>query len=146
MEPISFAASLITVIGLVATTSKKIYDLQKKLGNSPQDVEHLFEQIQTFESLLDELRKQLQDHQNSAPPQETLQQVWGSSLVQMQRDMQSLHTMLSNIEPLLKKKSKSSKFLLLARRTLVEKEVEQYQKKINTHCIILTSIQTMVCG
>ena len=146
MEPISFAASLITVIGLVATTSKKIHELQKKLGNSPKDVEHLLEQLQTFESLLDELKTQLQDHRNSAPPQETLQQVWETSLVQMQRDVQGLHTVLSKIEPLLKTKSRSSKFLLLARRTLNEKEVEQYQKKINTHCITLTSIQATVCG
>lgn len=130
MDPLSFTASLITVAGLVAASSKKIYELRGKLNNAPKDVEHLLEQLQTFESLLKELERQLQDHRNSAPPQETLQQVWGSSVAQMHRDVQSLRTALSKVEPLLKKSSKSSKILLLARQILNAKEVEQFQRKI----------------
>ena len=146
MDPLSFTACIITMVGLVAASSKKIYDLRDKLNNAPKDVEDLLEQLRTFESLLTELNTQLQDHQNSAPPQETLQQLWGSSVAQMERDVQSLQTILSKVEPLLEKKLKSSKMLLLARQILSEKEVEQYQRKIDTHCGTLTSIQAMVCG
>ncbi len=146
MEPLSFASSLITVVGLVAASSKKIHDLQRKLSNAPKDVEYLLEQHQTFESLLNELETQLQDHRNGTPPQETLQRLWGSSLAQMQRDVQSLQSVLSKLEPLLRKESKSSKVLLLARQMLSEKEVLQYRRKIDTHCGTLTSIQAMVCG
>ena len=145
MEPISFAASLITVISLVTASSKKIHDLRGKLQNAPKDVENLLEQVQTFESLLKELNTQLQDHRNSVTPQETLQRVWGSSLAQMERDVQSLQSALSKVESLVKKKSKSSKILLLARQMLSEKEVKQYRRKIDSHCGTLTSIQALIC-
>ena len=145
MEPISFAASLITVVGLVTVSSKKIHDLRGKLSNAPKDVENLLQQVQTFENLLHELKTQLQDHQNSVPPQETLQRVWGSSIVQMQRDLQSLQAVLSKIESLLKKKSRSPKMLLAARHMLSEKEVERYRRKIDIHCGTLTNIQAVVC-
>lgn len=146
MDPLSFTASLVTVAALAATSSKKIYDLRKKFSSAPKDVETLLEQLQTFESLLKELEAQLQDHRNSASPHGTLQQVWGSSITQMQRDMQSLQTVLSKVEPLLKKKSKTSRILLLAHQTFSEKEVEQYRSNIDTHCGTLTSIQAMVCS
>lgn len=145
MDPLSFAASLITVVSFVTASSKKIRDLRGKLQNAPKDVENLLEQVQTFESLLVELNTQLQDHRNNVTPQETLQQVWGSSLAQMQRDVQSLQSVLSKVESLVKKKSKSSKLLLLARQLFSEKEVEQYRKKIDTHCGTLTNIQAVVC-
>ena len=145
MEPLSFAASLIAVVSLVTTSSKKIHDLRGKLQNAPKDVENLLEQVQTFESLLVELNTQLQDHRNNVTPQETLQQVWGSSLAQMQRDVQSLQNVLSKVESLVKKKSKSSKILVLARQMLSEKEVEQYRRKIDTHCGTLMNIQAVVC-
>lgn len=145
MEPIGFAASLITVVGLVTASSKKIHDLRRKLRNSPKDVEHLLEQVHTFESLLNELKSQLQDHQNSVPRQETLQRVWGSPIVQMQQDLQSLQAVLSKVQSLLKKNSRSSKMLLAARHILSEKEVERYQRKIDVHCGTLTNIQAMVC-
>lgn len=146
MDPLSFTASLVTVAALAATSSKKIYDLRKRFSSAPKDVETLLEQLQTFESLLKELEAQLQDHRNSASPHGTLQQVWGNSITQMQRDMQSLQTVLSKVEPLLKKKSKTSRILLLARQTFSEKEVEQYRSNIDTHCGTLTSIQAMVCS
>lgn len=145
MEPISFAASLITVGGLVTASSKKIHDIRGKLSKAPKDVESLVEQVQTFESLLTELNTQLQAHRNSATPQETLQQVWGSSIAQMQRDVQSLQNVLSKLESLLKKRSRTSKILLLARQILSEKEVEWYRRMIDTHCCTLTSIQATVC-
>ena len=145
MDPISFTASLITVSGLVAVSSKKIHDLLGKLKNAPKDVENLLGQFRTFEGLLKELEIQLHDHQNSAPPQETLQQVWGNSLAQMQEDVQSLQAVLSKVEPLLGKRTKTSRILLLARQILNEKEVEKYQRKIDTHCGTLRTIQAMVC-
>ena len=145
MDPLSFAASLITVVSLVTAGSKKIHDLRGKLQNAPKDVENLLEQVQTFESLLVELNTQLHDHRNNVTPPETLQKVWGTSLAQMERDVQSLQSVLSKVESLVKKKSKSSKILLLARQMLSEKEVEQYRRKIDTHCGTLTNIQAVVC-
>lgn len=146
MDPLSFTASLITVAGVVTASSKKVHELREKLKNAPKDVENLLEQLRTFEGLVKELRTQLQVHQSSAPPQETLQQVWGASLAQMQQDVQNLHAVLSKMEVLLKKKSGTSRVLLLARQILSEKEVEKYQRKIDTHCGTLTSIQSMLSG
>ena len=146
MEPIGFAASLITVVGLVTASSKKIHDLRRKLGNAPKDAENILEQVHTYANLLDELKTQLQDHRNSVPPQETLQGVWASSIAQMQQDVQSLQAVLSKYESLLKKKSRSSKILLVARHIVSEKEVERYQRKIDVHCSTLTNIQGVVCG
>ena len=145
-DPLSFTASLIAVATLVAASSKKIYDLRGEFKDAPKDVENLLEQLQTFENLLKELEAQLGDHQSSAPPQETLLQVWGSSIAQMKRDVESLQQVLSMVEPLLKKRSRSSKILLVARHILSEKEVEKYQRKIDTHCGTLTNIQTLICG
>ena len=49
-DPLSFTASLITVAGLVAVSSKKIYNLRGKLKNAPKDVDNLLEQLRTFEN------------------------------------------------------------------------------------------------
>ena len=146
MDPVSFTASLITLCGLVAASSKKIHDLREKLRNAPKDMETLLEQVETFENLLNELQTQLQDHCNSAPLQDTLQKVWGSSIVQMNRDVQSLQAVLLKLEQLSGKKSKTSKIRLLAHQMLSEKEVEQYRKNIDTHCRTLTCVQDMVHG
>ena len=146
MDPVSFTASLITVGGLVAASSKKIRDLRRKLINAPKDVETLLEQVETFECLLNELQTQLQDHRNNAPPQDTLQKVWGSSITQMDKDVRGLQAILSKVEPLFRKKSRTSRILLLARQMLSEKEVERYRRKIDTHCRTLTSVQDMVYG
>ena len=144
MDPISFAARLITVFGLIGASSKKIQGLRGKLRNVPKDVEALLDQIQTFESLVNELRTQLQDHRNSVPSQEALRQVWRSSVTHMQRDVQSLHTLLSKIESLLTEKSRSSRMLLLACQMLSEKDVKKQLKRIDTHCDTLTNIKAMV--
>ena len=146
MDPLSFTASLIAVAGLATASSKKIYDLRGKLKSAPKDVEELLEQLHSVDHLLKELEAQLQDFRNSAPTQDTLQQVWGSSIKQMRRDVENLQADLSKLEPLLKKKSKSSKVLLLARQVLSEKEVEQYKRKIHTHSGTLSNIQAIVCG
>ena len=96
MDPLSFTASLAILVGVVTTSSKIIYDLGKKLKNAPKAVEILTEQLRTFEGLLKELDAQLQDHKNHAPRQETLQQVWGSSLAQMRQDLEALRKVLSS--------------------------------------------------
>ena len=146
MDPLSFTASIITLGGLVAASSKKFHDLRGKLKNAPKDVENLMQQVETFESLLNELQTQLHDNSSSAPPQDALQTLWGKSIAQMDRDVQSLQAVLSKLEPLFGKKSKSSKILLLARQMLSEKEVEQYRNKIDTHCRTLACVQDMVYG
>ena len=128
--PSLFTASLITVAGLVAASSKKICDLRGKLKNAPKDVEELLEQLNSFESPLKELEPQVHDYQNSASPQDRLPQAWGSSVEQMQRDLQCLQITLNKVGTLLKKKSRSSRVLLLARKIFNEKEVEQFERKI----------------
>ena len=145
MDPLSFTASLITVAGLVAASSKKIYDLRGKLKSAPKDVEELLEQLHNFETLLKETESQIHDYRDSASPQGMLPHVWGILIEQMQQDVQNLQTALSKVESLLKKKSMSSKILRLARQILNEKEVEQYQRKIHTHCGTLSIIQVGVC-
>ena len=140
MDPISFAASLATLIGVVATTSKAIYNVRRKLHDASEDVERLLEQLQTFESFLKELKAQLQEHQNNTPLQETLRQVWRSSLTQMEQDILSLDDIVSQFGHIPKKKSLSSKVLLSIRQTLSEKEIAKYQGNIETHCAILTII------
>ena len=146
MDPLSFTASLVTLLGLVTTSSNKIYDLCKKLKNAPKNVATLLEQLRTFEGLLKELEAQLREHRHDAPPQDTLQQVWGSALVEMQRDVEGLNTIVSRVGPLLDKKSLGSKILLSARNVLSEKDIVKYQKQIEAHCGRLTTIQTIVCG
>ena len=146
MDPLSLTASLVTVLKLVAATSINIYDLRGKFKNAPKDVEDLLEQFQTFENLLRELEMQLRAPQNNSPPQDTLNQLWANSIRHMQKDVQSLQTVLSKMEPLLKKNSKRSEMMLLARQVLSEREVEDHQRKIQTHCSTLSNIQAMVCG
>ena len=146
MDPLSFTASLITVAGLVAASSKKIYDLRGKLKNVPKDVEELLEQLNNFEILLKELESQVHIFKNSASPQDSLPQVWGSSVEQMQQDVQRLQNTVSKVETLLKKKSRSSKVLLRARMLFNEKEVEQHKKNILTHWGTLSGIQAIYCG
>ena len=145
MDPLSFTASLMTVSGVTIMTSKLIYTLRERVKNAPKDVGDLLEQLQIFQELLEELQKQLQDSGNNTAAQSKLLQIWGQSVAHMQRDVKSLHTKLSKLEKLLRKKSLGSKVLLLARRMLSEKDIAEYQKKIDTHCGVLTCIKATVC-
>ena len=145
MDPISFAASLATLIGVVATTSKAIHDVHKRFRDAPEDVKRLLEQLQTFQSLLKELEVQLQEHQNNTLLQETLRQLWRSFLTQMKEDIRSLGSVVSQLGQIQQKKSLSAKTFLSIRQKLSDKEIAKYQGKIETHCTILTNIQAMVC-
>ncbi|KAK0515176.1 hypothetical protein JMJ35_002555 [Cladonia borealis] len=145
MDPLSFTASLMTVSGVTIMTSKLVYRLRDKVKNAPKDVGDLLEQLQTFQELLEELQAQLQDFQDNTAAQSKLLQIWGQSVAHMQRDVESLHTKLSKLEQLLKKKSLGSRVLLSARQILSEKKVAEYQRKIDTHCGVLTCIKAEVC-
>ena len=145
MDPLSFTASLMTVSGVTIMASKLIYTLREKMENAPKDVGHLLEQLQTFQELLDELKTQLQDSRDNTATQSKLLQIWGQSIAHMQRDVESLHKKLSKLEQLLKKKSPGSRLLLSARQMLSEKKVAEYQRKIETHCGVLTCIKATVC-
>lgn len=145
MDPLSFTASLMTVSGATIMTSKLVYTLCEKVKNAPKDVGDLFEQLQTFQELLDELKTQLQDSRDNTATQSKLLQIWGQSVAHMQRDVESLHTKLSKLEQLLKKKSLGSRILLSARQMLSEKKVAEYQRKIESHCGVLTFIKATVC-
>ena len=145
MDPLSFTASLMTVSGVTIMTSKLVYKLREKVKNAPKDVGDLLEQLQTFQELLEELQTQSQDFPDNTATQSKLLQIWGQSVAHMQRDVESLHTKLIKLEQLLKKKSLGSRVLLSARQMLSEKKVAEYQRKIDTHCNVLTSIRATVC-
>lgn len=145
MDPLSFTASLMTVSGATIMTSRLVYTLCEKVKNAPKDVGDLFEQLQTFQELLDELKTQLQDSRDNTATQSKLLQIWGQSVAHMQRDVESLHTKLSKLEQLLKKKSLGSRILLSARQMLSEKKVAEYQRKIESHCGVLTCIKATAC-
>ena len=143
MDPVSFAASLAALIGVVATTSKAIHNFHRKFQSTSEDVKRLLEQLKTFESLLTELKEQLQVHRNNSVSQEALQ-VLGSSITQMEEDIQSLNDVVSKLRPLLRKKFLGSKIFLPFREMLNEKEIAKFHGRILTHCAMLTNIQIMV--
>lgn len=145
MDPLSFTASLMTVSGVTIMASKLIYTLREKVENAPKDVGDLLEQLQTFQELLDELKTQSQDSRDNTATQSKLLQIWEKSVAHMQRDVTSLHTRLSKLEQLMKKKSLGSRVLLSARQMLSEKKVAEYQRKIESHCGVLTCIKATVC-
>ncbi|KAL9116614.1 MAG: hypothetical protein Q9187_006861 [Circinaria calcarea] len=142
MDPVSFTASLVTLIGAVTVSSHKIYALQKRFKNAPKDVEKLVQQLQTFRSLL----KELEVLQNVASSQDTLQQVWVDSVALMRQDIENLDIMVSKVEPLLRKQSSSLHVGLLIRQMLSGKEIAEYHEKINVHCVRLNTILTIVYG
>ena len=61
MDPLSFTASIMTVSGVVAASTKIIYNLRDKFKDAPKDIESLMEQLQAFKDLLKELEAQVQD-------------------------------------------------------------------------------------
>ena len=144
MDPLSFTASIMTVSGVTIMTSKLIYKLRERVKNAPKDVGDLLEQLQTFQELLEELQKQLQDSRDNTAAQSKLLEIWGQSVAHMQRDVESLHTKLSKLENLLKKSFWGSKVLLSARQMFSENDVAQYQSKIDKHCGVLTCIKTTI--
>ena len=145
MDPLSFTASLMTVSGVAIMASKLVYTLREKVEDAPKVVGDLLEQLQTFQELLDELKTQLQDSPDNAATQSKLLQIWGQSVAHMQRDVTSLYTKLSKLEHLMKRKSLGSRVLLSARQMLSEKKVAEYQRKIESHCGVLTCIKATVC-
>lgn len=145
MDPLSFTASLATVGGLAAAGFKKLYELQRSFKNAPKEVEHLLEQLQIFQGLVTELNIQWQEFLNNAAMQQDLVQVWGRLVTQMESDLRNLQNILAKVEPLVKKESKRSKILLLARQRIDKEEVERYRNMLDTHCSTLINIQAIFC-
>ena len=145
MDPVSFTASLVTLIGAVGVSARLMRKLHTKFKNVPKDVQSLSQQIKNFEDLLQELRAQLQDCRNTATPAEGLLEVWESSISLMYRDIADLQTTLCKLQPLLQKRSLSSSLRLRARKILSEEQVEEYQGKLNGHCGFVANIQVAVC-
>ena len=145
MDPLSFTASLVAVSGAIIGISKLVCTLCEKVKNAPKDIRDLLEELQTFQELLGELLSQLQNSRDDAATQSKLPQIWGPYVAHMQRDVDGLHTKLSKLEQLLKKKSLGSRVLLSVRQMLSEKKVAEYQRKIDTHCGVLTCIKAEVC-
>ena len=145
MDPLSFTASLMTVSGVTIMTSKLVFTLCEKVKDAPKDVGDLLQQLQTFQELLDELKTQLPESQDTTATQSKLLQLWGESVAHMQRDVTSLHKKLSKLEQLFKKKTLGSRILLSAHQMLSEQTVAEYQSKIHGHCGVLTCIKASLC-
>ena len=144
MDPVSFAASLATLLGAVAASSKLMYNLRARLKNAPRDVENLLEQMRNFKGLLKELKAQFQQYQNTASSHDVIPSIWQSSMLQMLRDIQNMHDTLRKLETQLGKPSSKSKIRLRARKWLSEKQITDYQRKLSGHCEFLAMIQLAV--
>ena len=145
LDPLSFTASLVTVGGVVVTTSKILRDVRVRLKDPPKEVESLLKQWQIFQNLFEQLQIRLQANLMGTPTQDTLQQRWGDSLAQMEEDVKGLHTEPAKVEKLLKKKTLRSKIMLPIQQMLSEESIARYQKNLDTHCKVLASIKQMVC-
>ena len=144
MDPLSLTASIATVSGVVVATSKILHDLRLKVKNVPEHVESLFRQIKTFESLLQSFKEQLQILQDSADSKGPISTTYKDSVDQMEEDVHNLFSVLSRMEPLLRRRSSTAKLWLVAREIFSEKQVMQYQNKIGIHCSILANLQAIV--
>ena len=141
MDPVSFAASLVTISSVVSTSCEIVYRFCSALNNAPEDVERLAGQLSAFEGLLHELNTQLQDHPNFGPSQETLRDLLDTSMKLMLHDVDSLHGVLTKLQ-----RSIDKKLLLSVRAILSEKQIARYQQRIIFHCEALTNIQAIVCA
>ena len=136
-------AGLITLVGAVGKTSKLLYELHSKIKDAPDDIQELVDRLKTFYNLLTVVTAQLQDHQSAAPPQDTLQNMWGDEILRMRQDVQCLDALVTKVQPLVKQAKWTTKAMLNARKILDEKKTSKYQKRIEKHCDLINMMQVM---
>ena len=139
MDPVSFAASLVTISAVVSASYKIVYRFCEAWKDAPEDVQRLSGQLSSFEGLLQGLNTQLRDHPNLGPLHEILRDLLGISMKLMQRDVDSLHSVLTRLQ------RSDKKPLLAARTVLSKKQIARYQQHIVFHCETLTNIQAVIC-
>ena len=61
MDPISFTASLITIIGVSITSAKKFADVVHNLKTAPEELHKLLSEVNDLNYVLSELRNSCQD-------------------------------------------------------------------------------------
>ena len=138
-----FVASFITLLGAAGKTSKVLYELYLKMKDAPSDIQELTVSVKSFHHLLTEIEAQVRGYHSIVPTQDSLQNLWGTSLDQMRRDVQSLEALVSKVELLAARKSWTMKMTVPIRKIFDEKKTAKHQKRIEAHCNVLRMIQAM---
>lgn len=139
-----FAASIATLTAVVLDSSKTLYNLRKKLQNTPDDVRRLVRQVQVFEGLLQAVRRALQANGDLGVPQD-LEELWEGSTDLMREDMERFKLAVSRLQHLLDGPDVSSKMIRLRIRQIFNEDtVKSFQERISSHIETLTLIQTTI--
>ena len=139
---VGFAASLVTLVAVVAKSSKVLYELRSNFKDAPEDVRHLLEQFRIFQKLLNELSARLQKPQDVGTIR-CLQVLLELSVNQMGEDMNEFQVVVSKLHRFLNNLD-SSMIRLRIRYHLNESTVSKYQRRISTHIYVLTCIQSIM--
>jgi len=139
---IGLAASLATLSGIVLESIKILYKAQEHFKEAPRDIGRLCWQLKEFESLLKEVRSQMEA--SYEPRGSTVHALVAQSVQHMQEELGQFHSRVQQLHPILDSHiTRRKRFGLRLRHVFTESKVSQYQQLISSYSGTLTLLLTL---
>lgn len=139
-----FAASVITIVGLVTESCKTLYNLQAKVKHASEDFQRLSEKLRTLERLLAELQKSVVGEDDVSTETQT---VWKETVAQMEADMSRFNSLLRQLEKKMGTESLSGlNVRMRVKWVFMDDPVADYNNRLAWHIQSLQMIQGSIIG
>lgn len=138
---IGFAASIVTLSGLIVESWQNLHDLGDKLKEATKDTQALVEKVDTLERLLGALGTTA----SGADVADAVKELWTDKYRQMHNDFREFKALVDELDGKLKSKSKSSVSLrALIRLVFTQKRVARYNECLASHLQLVGAIQNQI--
>ncbi|EON69156.1 hypothetical protein W97_08342 [Coniosporium apollinis CBS 100218] len=140
---VGFAASLTTLLSLAVMSAQTLYSLREKLKSAPTEVRWLEQSLKIYANLLKEIQTQ---HANAVKSGSVcLEELWKSSMVQMQDDFTGLEITVKRLHRLLSEGGLSQMAIRLRIRHVFDEETAaKHRAKVLSHIQTLTLLYTFI--
>ena len=150
MDPVStgvgIAASLVTMLGLVANSYETLFNLQQRIASAPDDIRLLVSSVAALQILLREIEKASRDLGTNEISAE-LRELWTKSAESMRTDLAEFDKLTNKLQDKLNSPSIIGiRIWARVRKVLSEQAVRRYQHAFTQHKVVLDSIQAIVQG
>jgi hypothetical protein len=134
---VGFGASLVTLVAVVAQSSKTVHDICKMIKNTPDEIRELQEQLKGLHGLLVVLKGNEQNLGSS------MKELWQHSLDQLRADINSFSQKVQRLANKLENSKSSQIYLRAAFRKFYDTEMlAQYREKFTRHIGSLNLLTT----
>lgn len=146
MDPISLAASLVTLIGLAAKSYEQVYNFQMRLRDAPADIKRLVADVKTLEVLLRQLHRSIEEVDSADIPSDLLA-LRIEKTKEFKDDLDSFHTFVEKLREALDRQSLGKLYTWArVKRLLSEERLQSFQRKFADHIRLTGYFESQLQG